>query len=312
MAEGNSPLITVLMSIFNEPEDWLRASIDSILDQTFTDFEYILINDNPERELNIRLLREYSSQDIRIKIIHNKKNIGLTKSLNIGLGESNGKYISRMDADDISLQDRLSTQFNYMEMNPGCIVCGSNMLNFNGNTEHPKAIRFPEHDEDIRLMFFFKNSISHPTAFIRSRVLRENKISYNEDVVYAQDSYLWVELLKYGSFHNLQEFLVYHRVSNQQISTALRKEQYLSSYKIRQEYFQEFLKNLKIGVPHSLREIAGLKIQAKIKRHLYAATFYFRDRLTLIDYVCMFFIYGFIRYMKLYNYVLIHKYKMLK
>ena len=101
------------MSIYSEEEEWIRESIDSILNQTFSDFEFIIINDNPNRDKNNSLLTEYTRIDNRIIIITNEENIGLTKSLNKGLEIARGKYIARMDADDISLPTRFEKQVDF-------------------------------------------------------------------------------------------------------------------------------------------------------------------------------------------------------
>ena len=93
--------LSVVMSIYKEPVEWMRQSIDSILNQTFTDFEFVIVNDNPIRSENRDILDEYSKKDFRIIVLSNDENIGLTKSLNKGLRISKGKYIARMDADDI-------------------------------------------------------------------------------------------------------------------------------------------------------------------------------------------------------------------
>jgi len=91
------------MSVYNEPLDWLKSSIGSILNQTFREFEFIIINDNPARQELRDVLQSYKNQDERIRIIENLENLGLTESLNKGLAEAKGKYIARMDGDDISL-----------------------------------------------------------------------------------------------------------------------------------------------------------------------------------------------------------------
>ena len=100
--------ISVVMSVYNEPVDWIRQSIDSILNQTFRYFEFIIINDNPEGISQKKMLKDFAAKDNRIKIIENEENKGLTKSLNIGISKATGKYIARMDADDISMPDRKS------------------------------------------------------------------------------------------------------------------------------------------------------------------------------------------------------------
>ena len=120
------PKISVLMSVYNEPIDWMRQAIESILNQTYKDFEFIIVNDNPEREENQFVLNEYRNKDSRIIILCNEHNIGLTKSLNKGLTVANGEYIARMDADDIALPKRFEKQALYLAKNKNVFLCHTN------------------------------------------------------------------------------------------------------------------------------------------------------------------------------------------
>jgi glycosyltransferase involved in cell wall biosynthesis len=210
-----TPQISVVMSIYNEPEEWLRESIDSILNQTFTDFEFIIINDNPERQLNDTILKEYQKKDNRIVIIENEKNIGLTKSLNKGIKQAKGKYIARMDGDDISLPHRLEKQYYYMTKNSNCIVCGSSVKFFGIK----KGIKYYPmyHFECINLLFL-NSCFAHPSVMLRKRVIVENNKYYKEDYLYSQDYRFWVDLVNYGEFHNIKETLLKYRISGIQIS----------------------------------------------------------------------------------------------
>ena len=110
-------LVSVIMSTYKEEEIFLRQAIESILDQTYKDFEYIIILDNPDNDLHIKIIEEYTNIDKRIKFYINKKNIGLTASLNKGLELAKGIYICRMDADDISISNRIENQKKYLEEN---------------------------------------------------------------------------------------------------------------------------------------------------------------------------------------------------
>lgn len=116
------PMVSVLMSVYGEPLEWLREAVGSILQQTYTDFEFIIVNDNPEREELDGFLRESATGDRRIHIIRNPENIGLTKSLNIGLRECRGRYVARMDADDVSHSTRFEKQVAYMDAHPDVVV----------------------------------------------------------------------------------------------------------------------------------------------------------------------------------------------
>ena len=119
-------VVSVIMSVFKEPQEYLKHSIDSILTQSFKDFEFIIICDNPSDKNICNFLKVYKSIDYRIKLVINPTNMGLTKSLNIGLKLASGKYIARMDADDICMHERLYKQVAYLENNPEISVCGTN------------------------------------------------------------------------------------------------------------------------------------------------------------------------------------------
>ena len=112
------PKISVIMSVYSERVDWIRKSIDSILNQTYSDFEFIIVNDKPDKEENAQLLEEYAARDSRIKVLTNEENIGLTKSLNKAFALAEGEFIARMDADDMALPERFKIQLEFMNAHP--------------------------------------------------------------------------------------------------------------------------------------------------------------------------------------------------
>ena len=206
------------MSVYKEPLEWLRLSIDSILNQTFTDFEFIIICDNPQYDDGISLLNEYARQDNRIMLLFNEVNIGLTKSLNKGLVVAKGKYIARMDADDISLPERFEKQIAYMEEHPEVVVLGTMVKHF-GKTSRWKPNEVKSFtDDDLKAQMLYGNCIAHPTAMIRKQVLDENNIWYDEQYRHSQDYRLWEQLVPYGNFAKLKQALLLYRVSDQQIT----------------------------------------------------------------------------------------------
>lgn len=121
----SNPLISVIMSVYREPKEWIIRSIDSILTQTMKDFEFIVVCDNPDYSIAQELILDYHNRDNRLKYIFNDANIGLTKSLNKALSLAVGKYIARMDADDISLPDRFCQQVCFLESNPVYSICST-------------------------------------------------------------------------------------------------------------------------------------------------------------------------------------------
>lgn len=218
--------LSVIMSVYNEPIDWLKQSIDSIFNQTYKNFEFIIICDNPNYKECIAILKEYEINDNRVRLIFNDKNIGLTKSLNKGLKIAKGKYIARMDADDISLPERLEQQLNYLETHPSVDVCGCNIRPFGNISMFTSKIKkHPEEHKDIVAYMYFDNPIAHPSVMIR-RNINNWSFHYDETIKKAQDYYLWYDLFNHKAvFHNLQSVLLLYRISDIQISKTSASEQ---------------------------------------------------------------------------------------
>ncbi len=213
------------MSVYKEPVEWLRQAIDSILVQTFGDFEFIIVNDCPERDENEHILTEYEHQDSRIIIIRNEENIGLTKSLNKALSRAQGEYIARMDADDISLPDRFNTQIAFLDSHPEVGGVGSWTKTVDENGAQVGAIGKYETDSRWTKALFLQNSqVAHPAAMFRKKV-RDYVVRYDETVKYAQDYSLWVSILPYAEVTNIPKVLFCYRINDQQISSSKKDEQ---------------------------------------------------------------------------------------
>lgn len=217
--------ISVIMSVYKEPTEWLKQAIDSIINQTFDNFEFVIISDNPNGIENIALLNEYANKDSRIRLIFNEENIGLTKSLNKGLAVAKGYYLARMDADDISMPTRFEKQYQYMESHPQVIVLGTAIKYFGRGAwkKGTDAIRYM--DAEIRAQMLLDNCIAHPTVFIRKSVLDEHGLTYDENYRQSQDIRLWEQLMPYGEFANLKEKLLKYRLSDQQITKSRASSQ---------------------------------------------------------------------------------------
>lgn len=258
-----SPFVSVIMSVYNEPEEWLRESINSILGQTFVDFEFIIVNDNPEREDNRRVLGECVRRDERVIVLHNEKNIGLTRSLNRGLEVARGKYIARMDADDISLPVRFEKQVSFLEEHLDIGVCGANIQFFGSKKGEQK---YPEQDEDCFL--FQRSPFAHPVVMIRASVLKDNGLLYNPDFRYAQDYELWSRMQEVTCFYNLQEVLLKYRVTDGQITKKNNREQQYYGAIIRRKAFEMFLKEKNVFwvLPQFLK-IGDIQIIKKLLRN---------------------------------------------
>lgn len=248
-----NPGVSVIMSVYKEPIDWIKQSVESILNQTYKNFEYIIICDNPDYKEAISLLKSYERNEPRIKIITNKENIGLTKSLNKGIRISNGKYIARLDADDVSLPMRLEKQYNYMQSNKDIIVLGTNVKCIGEKSLIHQGPSIFYEDEDLKAQLLLQNCFVHSSVFIRKEILEANGIIYDEDYRQTQDLRLWEILMQYGKFANLRDKLVLYRFSNQQITKSNGTRQMDNSKKIRFRMQMAWL--LKIGYDYSITDI---------------------------------------------------------
>lgn len=218
--------ISVIMAVYREPKEWVEEAIYSVLQQTYQNFEFIIIVDDPANTEIVDLILRIYTSDTRIKLLVNEVNLGLTKSLNIGLRHAKGKYIARMDADDICYLTRLEKQYDLMEAYPEIVACGTAIKKFGNSNE---TVMFEADSESISSNFTRPNPhlspIAHPTAFIRTSILSANKIKYDENFKTGQDYALWSELLFRGKLTNLKEVLLAYRTSDFQITSKKRKDQ---------------------------------------------------------------------------------------
>lgn len=210
----SEPKISVVMPAYNA-EKYVSEAITSIISQTFTDFEFIIINDS-SADSTKQIIESFS--DPRIKLINNERNQGVAQSLNIGISAAKGKYIARMDADDISLPERLQTQFNFMERNPDIDICGSWIETFGDRNE---IVKKPLVHSDIRDTTFFSCSMTHPTVIFK----RDLNIQYSSDFPRAEDYDLWCRKINELKFANIPEVLIRYRLHEYQVSSANKSNQ---------------------------------------------------------------------------------------
>lgn len=246
MESKSEPKVSILMSVYSEPIDWIIKAIDSILNQTFDDFEFIIINDNPSSKQLKEFLAEISTRDNRILIINNRENIGLTKSLNKGIAKCNGEYIARMDADDWAYPNRIRRQVEFMDTNQDLIASSALAYSWDGKVSLNSIFR-PINFEDIITYTFTSSPFIHPLLIMRRDVLIKNDINYDENYPRSQDYKLAVDLLQFGKIANLSEYLLKYRVSEQQITSKFGYEQVELCKNIRRQYINNFYSKYKFG-----------------------------------------------------------------
>lgn len=204
--KSTSHRISVIMPAYNG-EQYLQEAIQSILDQTEKNFEFVIINDG-STDNTWKMLKNNS--DTRIRLFQNEKNIGLAGSLNKGLALARGMYITRMDADDIALPKRFEKQIAYLECHPEVGVLGSQMMITDAKGKVTGTYRVPQTHGAILWRLFFGNPMAHPTVMFRRTVLRENE-GYDTTLGASQDKELWARLIHRTQFANLNENLLKYR-----------------------------------------------------------------------------------------------------
>ena len=220
--ETRMPKISVLMSAFNA-EKYIRETIESVLGQSFIDFEFIIINDGSTDQTEA-IIKKY--KDERIRYFY-QENSGLSKALNYGLKISKGDYIARIDADDLCYRNRLEIQHEFMENNPDYVVCGSytDVIDENGKFIYQYS-GIPCLNKDIQLEMKMKNCIVHSSSFYtRDAALKIN--GYYEPIKqYFEDYMFFSQIIKIGKAFNFDYSLIKYRVTPGAISTRTKEKKY--------------------------------------------------------------------------------------
>lgn len=225
----NDPKISVIMPIYN-CELYVGEAIESILNQSFADFEFLIIDDcSTDRTLQIA--QSYTDQ--RIKIITKEKNTGYTASLNYGISVAKGKYIARMDADDSSVVERFEMQLEFLEANPDFILCGSTVQIYGSDN----IIDKPEHHNEIQIALLYGCPIAHPSVMVRKAVLEQ--FMYDGKMEPAEDYDLWTKMIWAGKMYNIQKPLLRYRFHEAQVSIAKSEIQQQNTAQARVRYFSK-------------------------------------------------------------------------
>jgi len=228
------PRVSVVTSVYNG-EEYLEECIDSILNQTFQDFEYIILN-NGSTDRTAEILNSYT--DSRIHII-NQENLGISRSLNKGINLSKSALIARLDADDYALPQRLEKQIAFMGKYPDVILCGSRILELIGEKLSEQRIAFVESDQAIKKSMSLFNPFAHSAVIFRKNIFFKAG-GYNCQLKYCQDYDLWLRMLSFGEARILKEELGVARILEESESHRNPRKQKLEGLKVRWEAFKKF------------------------------------------------------------------------
>lgn len=222
------------MPLYNS-KDYISEAIESILNQSFSSFEFIIVDDSNDGSYDIA--QSYAMKDKRIKLIKNDPPLGLRISSNIGLKEAKGKYVIRMEADDISLPDRIEKQYNFMEDNPQVDVSGCFLQLFGQSEEQWK---YPLEHSAIKAGLIWGITIAHPTTIMKREFLLKGGFFYNEvGLPYCEDWEFFYDMSKEAVFSNLPELLYLYRRWSESVTKRMKSKKNKVKYELTEKIFDD-------------------------------------------------------------------------
>jgi len=240
------------MAAHNEAQ-FIESSLRSVLNQTCQSFEIVLVDD-ASNDGTGELVEKLG--DPRIRILRNEENLGLARSLNRGLYLCRGRFIARMDADDLCAPSRFQKQSAYLERHPDVVLLGSFARTMSEKGEIGKSLVRPVTDLEIRWMALMANPFIHPSVMLRTETLKKEELCYRENLRTAQDYALWSELLGKGKGVNLPRHLVDYRI-RRGLSVGNRADQLGNTFRIVEENLQRLLPSAGLS-PEVVRALATL------------------------------------------------------
>lgn len=249
----------MLLPVYNA-QRWLGAALDSILNQSFGNFELLVMDDGSNDETP-QIIRKYG--DPRMRVVREERNQGLVPTLNRGIELAKGRYIARMDADDVAHPRRLELQFAFLEGNRDVAICGTWFRTTHGARR--VAVRPPTRHDDIDAHLFFRSPFGHPTVMIRRDFLEKSGLRYDAAARHAEDFDLWVRSRSWTRFANLPRFLLQYRAHSEQVSSGYVDAQKNAGDRIR-------LRQLASLVPNASSEEQQLHLRICDDHNAFAST----------------------------------------
>lgn len=235
----NTTLVSVVMSNWNGSR-YLRESIESMLNQTYKNFEFLLLDDG-STDASKDIIREYAAKDPRIVMVLADENVGLTRTLNKGIAMAKGKYIVRMDSDDVSEPTRIEKQVAFMERpeNVRVGVCGSYCSIIDKEGKQGAIKKFPVTDQEIRKAIWYRNPIQHSSAIIRKEAIQAVG-DYHEEFLQSEDFELWLRIGTKYEFRNIPEVLLRYRIHGDNIVLKKQKRMIYQILKARRMAYRDY------------------------------------------------------------------------
>jgi len=206
----NDPLVSIIIPVYNG-EKYVRETLDSCMDQTYQNIEIIIVDDE-SKDNTLDILKEYEKKDNRIQVISVSKQNGLGNVINIGIRQSKGEYIARMDEDDVMYPTRLEKQVEYLNNNPKCVAVGGQIDIIDAQSKITGHREYANEDKDIKKNMFLFQPFAHPAVTLRRSAVEAVGL-YPENMWKVEDVKFFFLLSKQGEFHNIQDTVIKYRMT---------------------------------------------------------------------------------------------------
>ncbi|HOJ66004.1 MAG TPA: glycosyltransferase [Paludibacteraceae bacterium] len=227
-------LITVLMTTFNEPVEYIQQSIESVLNQTYANFELLILDDSSNEDA-IQAIDSFK-RDNRVSVVRDKQRMGFVNALNKGMKMAKGEYIARMDADDICFNDRFEKQINFMQTHSDVDILGGNMKIIDENGIVVSQRQYPCSKFSLKFSSVFRSPVAHPTVMFRRSIIEKNMF-YDDLFKKAEDLEFWLRLRNNGfKIANMPEYVLYFRISGD-LAKKRNSEHFSYSFRARSKNF---------------------------------------------------------------------------
>jgi len=267
------PKVTILMPAYNASL-YIKESIESMLNQSFSDFELLIINDG-SKDNTSEVVK--SIVDERIRLVENEQNLGLANTLNKGMKLAKGEYLARMDADDLSTPNRLQTQVDYLDSHPDVILCSMAMHQF-GAIE--KDLVLPQDFERIKIDLLFASAIGHASSMWRNQEFIEKKLFFKQDEFPAEDFGLWTRAVREGKLVNLPEIMYMYRIYPEQV-TADKTRSIEKCHLVIKRYIRQILPEIDDQIVENfvLGKMLNVRLYYQLIESLKASNFFDNHRM---------------------------------
>lgn len=276
--KNKQPLISIVMPVYNTG-DFLVEAIESILKQTYKNFEFIIIDD-ASTDNSWQILKKFKKKDEKIKIYKLKENVGVSKAVKFAIEKAKGKFLTRMDADDIAHPQRLEKELNYLLKNPQTVAVGTQCYLIDKNGKKIGKKSFPTKFEDIYKYIFTFIPVQQPTLMINKTKLPKDFEYYYDGMNTAEEVELLFKLFQYGKVENLNEFLHYYRLHNNNTSLKNLKKTFLLTLLSRiKAVFKYEYKPTILGITSTILEtLIILLLPSRVILKIYWLIRYFKNK----------------------------------